>query len=65
MYRLLILDGHSSHLTPQFDEICSQNNIIPICMPAHSSHLLQPLDIGVTHDYRVVAMLEDSWIILA
>lgn len=45
-YRLLILDGHSSHLTPQFDQICEQHSIIPICMPAHSSHLLQPLDIG-------------------
>ena len=45
-YRLLILDGHGSHLTPQFDEICSQNDIIPICMPPHSSHLLQPLDVG-------------------
>jgi hypothetical protein len=46
-YRLLVLDGHGSHLTPQFDEICTQNNIIPICMPAHSSHLLQPLDVSV------------------
>ncbi|EKV06856.1 hypothetical protein PDIG_76290 [Penicillium digitatum PHI26] len=45
-YRLLILDGHGSHLTPKFDELCEKNNIIPICMPAHSSHLLQPLDIG-------------------
>ena len=45
-YRLLILDGHGSHLTPKFDEICEKNDIIPICMPAHSSHLLQPLDIG-------------------
>jgi hypothetical protein len=45
-YRLLILDGHGSHLTPQFDQICSENDIIPICMPAHSSHLLQPLDVG-------------------
>jgi hypothetical protein len=45
-YRLLILDGHGSHLTPQFDQSCSQNDIIPICMPPHSSHLLQPLDIG-------------------
>ena len=45
-YRLLILDGHGSHLTPQFDEICSQNDIVPICMPPHSSHLLQPLDVG-------------------
>ena len=45
-YRLLILDGHGSHLTINFDEICEKNNIIPICMPPHSSHLLQPLDIG-------------------
>ena len=45
-YRLLVLDGHGSHLTPQFDQICSENDIILICMPAHSSHLLQPLDVG-------------------
>jgi hypothetical protein len=45
-YQLLILDGHGSHLTPQFDQICTENDIIPICMPAHSSHLLQPLDVG-------------------
>jgi hypothetical protein len=45
-YRLLVLDGHGSHLTPQFDKICEENDIIPICMPAHSSHLLQPLDVG-------------------
>lgn len=45
-YRLLILDSHGSHLTPEFDITCKENNIIAICMPAHSSHLLQPLDIG-------------------
>ena len=42
-YCLLILDGHRSHLTPQFDLICSKSNIIPLCMPPHSSHLLQPV----------------------
>jgi hypothetical protein len=45
-YRLLVLDGHGSHLTPRFDRLCHENDIIPICMPPHSSHLLQPLDIG-------------------
>jgi hypothetical protein len=45
-YRLLILDGHGSHLTPAFDKLCSDNSIIAICMPPHSSHLLQPLDVG-------------------
>jgi hypothetical protein len=45
-YSMLVMDGHGSHLTPQFDSICMANNIITICMPAHSSHLLQPLDVG-------------------
>ena len=43
---LLILDGHGSHLTPRFDKLCAENDIIAICMPAHSSHILQPLDVG-------------------
>jgi hypothetical protein len=44
--RLLVLDGHGSHLTPHFDQMCKDNNIVCICMPPHSSHLLQPLDVG-------------------
>ena len=45
-HRLLILDGHNSHRTIDFDNYCKNNNIIPLCMPAHSSHILQPLDVG-------------------
>ncbi|EED13708.1 pogo transposable element, putative [Talaromyces stipitatus ATCC 10500] len=45
-YWMLILDGHGSHLTAEFDHTCTKNNIIPVCMPPHSSHLLQPLDVG-------------------
>ena len=45
-YRLLILDGHGSHATADFDKYCSDNWIIPLYMPPHSSHLLQPLDVG-------------------
>jgi hypothetical protein len=45
-YRMLILDGHGSHLTAEFDHTYTENNIIPVCMPPHSSHLLQPLDIS-------------------
>lgn len=45
-YRLLIMDGHGSHLTSLFNEICTENFIVPLCMPPHSSHLLQPLDVG-------------------
>jgi hypothetical protein len=45
-YRLLIIDGHGSHTTPAFDQYCKDRSIITLCMPAHSSHLLQPLDVG-------------------
>jgi hypothetical protein len=45
-HRLLILDGHGSHVTPEFDQYCLNQRIIVLCMPAHSSHLLQPLDVG-------------------
>jgi len=45
-YRLLILDGHSSHATAEFDKFCTERKIIPLYMPPHSSHLLQPLDVS-------------------
>jgi hypothetical protein len=45
-HRLLILDGHGSHATPQFDQYCREHAIITLCMPPHSSHILQPLDVG-------------------
>jgi DDE superfamily endonuclease len=45
-YRLLILDGHESHISAQFQHYCKDHEIIALCMPAHSSHLLQPLDVG-------------------
>jgi len=44
--RLLILDGHESHHSLEFQELCKENNIYTLCMPPHSSHLLQPLDVG-------------------
>jgi hypothetical protein len=45
-YRLLILDGHESYHSEGFEHYCIENNIVTLCMPAHSSHLLQPLDVG-------------------
>jgi hypothetical protein len=45
-YRLLILDGHESHISVEFQKHCQENHIITLCMPPHSSHILQPLDVG-------------------
>jgi hypothetical protein len=39
-YRLLVLDGYKSHHSVKFEEYCCTNNILTLCMPAHSSHLL-------------------------
>jgi hypothetical protein len=44
-YRLLILDSHESYHLDEFEEYCKENNIITLCMPPHSSHILQPLDV--------------------
>ncbi|KAI9042945.1 uncharacterized protein KD926_004736 [Aspergillus affinis] len=44
--RLLILDGHGSHSTVEFDQFCKEKKIISLYMPPHSSHKLQPLDVG-------------------
>ena len=43
---MLVLDGHESHDSAAFQAYCKSNNIIPLCLPAHSSHLTQPLDVG-------------------
>jgi len=45
-WRMIVLDGHESHLSAIFEQYCQENNIITICLPAHSSHLTQPLDVG-------------------
>jgi hypothetical protein len=45
-YRMLVLDGHESHESAQFQEYCKTHNIITLGLPPHSSHLTQPLDVG-------------------
>lgn len=46
VYRLLVLDGHESHHSSEFEKYCQAQKIITLCMPPHSSHFLQPLDVG-------------------
>jgi hypothetical protein len=44
-YRLLILDGHGSHVTMDFIDYCDQHKILLAILPPHSTHTLQPLDV--------------------
>ncbi|KAJ3510357.1 hypothetical protein NLJ89_g4727 [Agrocybe chaxingu] len=46
-YRLIILDGHNSHTTYRFCSYAERNKIIVICLPPHTTHELQPCDVGV------------------
>lgn len=45
--RLLVVDGHGSHTSDDFMWICYANNVHLLFLPAHASHVLQPLDLGV------------------
>jgi hypothetical protein len=44
-WRLLIVDGHGSHVTMDFLEYCNKNKILVAIYPPHSTHTLQPLDV--------------------
>ena len=45
--RILINDGFSTHETLEILKYCFENNIILCRLPSHTSHKLQPCDIGV------------------
>ena len=44
---LLIVDGHSSHANFAFFKKCHEHGILVEILPPHSTHRLQPLDIGL------------------
>ncbi len=44
---MLIVDGHSSHVSTEFIRFAQEHQIVCLCLPAHYTHLLQPLDVGV------------------
>jgi hypothetical protein len=45
--RILISDGFGTHETLEILEYCFENNILPCRLPSHTSHKLQPCDVGV------------------
>jgi hypothetical protein len=45
--RLLICDGHGSHVTGNFIVYCMYANIVLLILPPHTSHLTQPLDVSI------------------
>ena len=46
-YRFLILDGCEIYINIDFIEYCISHRIIAYCLPSHTTHLFQPLDVGL------------------
>lgn len=44
---MLLFDGHGSHLIRQVVSYYLEKKIILLCLPSHSTHILQLCDIGV------------------
>ena len=49
-YPILVLDSHSTHVENyEFIKYAIDHNIhlLLVCLPSHSTHVLQPLDVGI------------------
>jgi hypothetical protein len=49
---VLIQDGHGSHISIDVIEFAQKDNIHILCLPAHTTHILQPLDVGVFKSFK-------------
>lgn len=49
--RLLIMDGHGSHITANVIAHCMEHAIDLLILPPHTSHILQPLDVATEPNY--------------
>ncbi|KAF7334020.1 Tigger transposable element-derived protein 2 [Mycena venus] len=43
---VLVYDWHNSHVTVKIIDLALENNIILFCLPPHTTHRLQPCDVG-------------------
>ena len=59
---LLILDGHNSHVTLEVVHKCREVGLDLVTLPSHTSHRLQPLDVGVFTPFkRYFKRYRDVW----
>ena len=49
---LLLQDGHASHISIELIELAKENDIHLLCLPSHTTHILQPLDVGVFKSFK-------------
>ena len=49
---LILFDGHASHCSSTLIEWAQTHNLILFVLPAHTSHLLQPLDVSIFGPFK-------------
>ena len=49
---MLFVDGHKSHLSLELIDLARKNNVILFCLPPHTTHALQPLDVAVFKSFK-------------
>ena len=52
---ILFVDGHHSHLYLSLVKMAHEKGVHLFCLPPHTTHILQPLDVGV------YGPLKQSW----
>jgi hypothetical protein len=62
---MLVLDSHESHISAEFEEYCKETGIIPLCLPAHSSYLIQLLDVSLFGPLKKAYSGEISFLVRA
>ncbi|KAB0793820.1 hypothetical protein PPYR_13440 [Photinus pyralis] len=51
---VLIYDGHNSHVGVSLVEMAMKQKVVILKLPAHSSHLLQPMDLAVFRPLKIM-----------
>ena len=49
---LLIVDGYGSYMTIPFHNLATENKIVLFRLPLYSTHLTQPLDVGIFQPFK-------------
>lgn len=61
---LLLVDNHESHVSVDAVKFCKESGITLLSFPPHTTHRMQPLDIGIYGPFKsALASIYDDWLI--
>ncbi|EKD12102.1 hypothetical protein MBM_09739 [Drepanopeziza brunnea f. sp. 'multigermtubi' MB_m1] len=51
-WKLMLMDNHASHRTPEFINLANKNHILPYPLIPYLTHCMQPLDVRIFQPYK-------------